>query len=71
MGWISVKDRLPQEDQLIVAARLYNSSMPDAAVCWFYNGEFHLWTDGIDSGEYIRLAMEITHWMPLPEPPKE
>lgn len=57
MSWISVKDRLPEDasDVLIV------------------------WADGVSEACYFdetwcrdgRRLLSVTHWMPLPEPPKE
>ena len=75
--WISIQDRLPNEDDLVVVARFYeHGTRPDATVCWFWNGEFHVWTDGIVSRGYydsgvIQLDMDITHWMPLGAPDSE
>lgn len=73
MNWISVKDKLPEEDTLVVAAHIYESDSipPDAAVCWFLHGSFHFWDDGtvaenFDGGAEVRLDMTITHWFALP-----
>ena len=36
--WISVDDRLPDDDSIVVAAHFYGYGIrttPDAAVCWF------------------------------------
>lgn len=71
--WISVDEQLPNEDQLVVAARLYSHGTdPDAAVCYYFHGEFNLHTDGIeaDGNCIVVLDMATTHWMPLPEPPQ-
>lgn len=70
--WISVDERLPEEGDIIVSAHFYdNGLMPDAAVCWLLNGKFHFYEDGTCSEENIYLDMVVTHWMPIPEPPKE
>ena len=42
----------------------------------FWSGSFHPNTDGLDASNYdggacITLEMNPTHWMPLPEPPKD
>ena len=61
--WISVKDRLPQvkEDVLI-----YDSHHRNIYKAW-YIGDIDVWF----SNEYLPQFINITHWMPLPEPPKE
>lgn len=64
--WISVKERLPEEwqeaDGTLVNYQIY---MPEY---------------GVDIGNYMKpakawvcmgLPCKVTHWMPLPEPPKE
>jgi len=57
--WISVKDRLPKEKQRVL---VYHPDMQDAdtgpiSVQWGWICH-KKWND-------------VTHWMPLPEPPKE
>lgn len=77
-GWISVKDRLPelrQTDDLDIDGSRMNFKLSDFVL---------VYTDGkIDIGQLeddgegpmwlINLwqKVEISHWMPLPEPPKE
>lgn len=66
--WISVEERLPEhwhmddKDRTLINYLVYS---PDY---------------GVDVGNYIKpakrwvcmgLPMTVTHWMPLPEPPKE
>lgn len=62
-GWISVKDDLPKEfgEPCIV----YNGSSVQYGD-YFSNGEWYT-PDCYESDEIIG----VTHWMPLPEPPKE
>jgi len=53
--WISVKDRLPERVQLVL--------------CW--NGGTFSTAILNENGEDVFNRMwGITHWMPLPEPPK-
>ena len=61
LTWISVNDRLPKSNTMVlVFVRGY------ADIGW-YDGEHDEWRTGM-----ITLDnSEITHWMPLPEPPKE
>lgn len=75
-GWVRVDERLPEEDAHVVAAHLYKYlSEPDAAVCVFFDGKFHLHDDGLEiessSGGYISMDIDVTHWMPLPLTPTE
>ena len=59
--WISVKDRLPESGETTL---VYNG---DIDVHGFWNGR---WLDYDENG-YPFEVLYITHWMPLPEPPKE
>lgn len=70
MNWISVKERLPRNtgfsENVILCTR---------AGCvttgWLQNGAFKWWIlDDADYHECVEFDC-ITHWMPLPEPPKE
>ena len=63
MEWISVSDRLP-EDGIRVLTYADNSAM-------FVASRDDGWY--VDTGEYYYSSpfTNITHWMPLPEPPKE
>ena len=58
--WISVEDSYPEPGSVVL--------------CHFKNGKFAVsfwgnwkWQDIYDFSEYLA----VTHWMPLPEPPKE
>ena len=59
-GWISVKDRLPEDDKEVLA---YDSEHKEIVIA-FYDSEYEEWTydDWYDG--------EITHWQPLPELPE-
>lgn len=57
--WISVKERLPEEDIVVIL-----TDHIDVGTGWFNGKEWR--TPFADIDEY-----RITHWMPLPEPPKE
>ena len=70
--WISVNDKLPNENSMVVAAYVYEHSQPDTAICDFYGGCFHLNTDGLEASNYdggavIIMTFSVTHWMPLPK----
>ena len=76
-GWISCSELMPEmgERQCYVLAadfkNNYPPSIPNTQVGvygdWFNDGN-PTWDDG--DGEDLHLK-EVTHWMPLPEPPKE
>ena len=53
--WISVKDRLPEPTYCVLVVGAYSEMAIDA-----------LGTDG----EWMGMVEDITHWMPLPKPPK-
>ena len=62
--WVSVDDRLPEEkvDCIVHYKHAYcnNDGYWAIGFC-FYDGE-KFWID---------LAYKVTHWMPIPQPPKE
>ena len=70
--WISVKDRLPEEGVLVLVAfdvdfglgetRQVDTAMRQEGV--FCGG-------GLDNYLAFPCEVDVTHWMPLPEPPKE
>lgn len=65
--WISVQDRLPtaREDVLVVA---YWHEKYQSLMGWFSpNGK--VWRVTTPNEEMTDVS--VTHWMPLPEPPKE
>lgn len=66
--WISVKDRLPRPENCVLVYRR-NLGRPDGYVSIDYatlgHGENLMWV-----GDYTTWKSEVTHWMPLPEPPK-
>ena len=80
-GWISVKERLPGEDGRYL---VYNMSYCNAlafvasfSTCLENVGEYDFdgekrpgWFSYDDEYGYYEID-GVTHWMPLPEPPKE
>lgn len=63
--WISVKERLPEQ---FVSVLVY---MPDEFP-WPTVHQGHLRPDGKwNAAHNLCTPDEVTHWMPLPEPPKE
>ena len=76
-GWISCSERMPEmgERQCYVLAADFKNNYPPSIHNtqvgvygdWFNDGK-PTWDDG--GGEDLYLK-EVTHWMPLPEPPQE
>lgn len=71
-GWISVKDRLPEEKgTYLVYAPTYSggssSGLDNVRGVMFARWKNH-WS--IEVGYHKRPGC-VTHWMPLPQPPKE
>jgi uncharacterized protein DUF551 len=56
--WISVKDRLPEKEKKVLVYAKYFETTQDSLTKY---------GDWLDSDPQAN----ITHWMPLPEPPKE
>lgn len=72
-GWISCKDRLPSENTLVLC---YARSKTGEGNGYFLgalaHGEFwFLKVNDIGHVSCPVLHWEVTHWQPLPEPPKE
>lgn len=55
--WISVRERLPEPGQEILAVVGHTAAEPYTITTFFWDATFDNWA-------------RITHWMPLPEPPK-
>ena len=68
--WISVEDRLPKEEGLVLVIAngkpMNNITLVDAYELGEYTDEGWI----IDAWPGWEDA-QVTHWMPLPEPPKE
>lgn len=60
--WISVKDRLPEDDADYLVWVADTCTVERA----MYYGDGEWLTEDLDD-----LTRLVTHWMPLPEPPKE
>lgn len=57
--WISVKDRLPKEGVKVLAC--YKGAYLEICKC----------SEGVWVNRFGSDYTGVTHWMPLPEPPKE
>ena len=66
MEWISVKERLPEKE--VLAANFKPRSYGYKEYLIGYLSEY---TNGTITAENNHEILEnVTHWMPLPEPPK-
>lgn len=65
MEWISVEDRLPEQMVNSFLVALSNGMVTELNYNGFDKKWFHLYED-ID----FQTVNPVTHWMPLPEPPK-
>lgn len=68
MNWIKTSDRTPEEganESGYITVLTYNGI--EAYISW-YNKPENTWHDWY--GDKVEFP-EITHWMPLPEPPNQ
>lgn len=85
-GWISVKDRLPEEHESIFhkflgtpkwSSAMWQQESDKVLVCvHFPDGTSVVTTGCLHNSDWVTtvskaLPQTVTHWMPLPEPPKE
>lgn len=56
--WISVEDRLPEKDVRVLVYLETDRSYTKID------------TDRLDDRGFVRWYKDVTHWMPLPEPPE-
>ena len=62
--WISVTERLPEEFVSVLICIPSDAPLPTVKEAYWANGSW-------GAKMWIYSANEVTHWMPLPEPPKE
>ena len=61
MNWINCKDRLPENDDHVLACTRNKKGQANI-VNAYYCHQLGTWAAGMNSN--------VTHWMPLPEPPE-
>ena len=75
--WISVEDRLPEQNVRVLAwydgVAAHSDALWDRSGAWFAAK----WRDGWNQPLYTQAkqildfdSSDITHWIPLPEPPE-
>ena len=66
-AWISVDERLPEERVHVwVYVNLPSYTKPYQAEAYYFDGDWEL----TESKSWV-IGKRVTHWMPLPEAPKE
>lgn len=79
-GWVSVKDRLPEIDERVLVFGVgkyeyFVGSTMTAITCMsdanLIDCRLKTQPYWLEPWQYYLTDYEITHWMPLPEPPKE
>ena len=65
--WVSAKDRLPEERKEVLIYLPEYDSVETAALFSYPSMNLREWVQNEDA---YRLN-EVSHWMPMPEPPKE
>jgi len=64
MEWISVKDRLPEKNKDNSWARVLTINTHGFQETLYFDSEYKRFTTQ-------PWQPDVTHWMPLPEPPKK
>ena len=59
-NWIPVEERLPKENEEVLA---YNAENEEVIACDYHHKMFHCWPE--------TFGKSITHWMPMPQPPRK
>lgn len=65
--WIPVTERLPENKQTVLAIRKDGSMFIGYYLTYIDTGRWHIWTARNSTKQITQI---VTHWMPLPEPPK-
>jgi hypothetical protein len=60
--WVSVYDRLPDNTKAVLVCIVSTQGPSFFEIDHYVNGEFHF--------QALSKCNKVTHWMPLPEPPK-
>jgi len=81
--WISVDKRLPEDHrhyivvskaEIVDAPVWYNGCQSWQMELAYYSQRYERWMKGNPTLKDVpenKITFEVTHWMPLPEPPKE
>lgn len=68
--WIPVSERLPDDGQLAIVTYIrYDNGEPASDGIAYRDRGYWYWR-GEEPEDDEEVVVEITHWMPLPKPPK-
>lgn len=67
MEWISVKDRLPEDERDVLTCFYHKPHLNMR----FISVSSYFVFDSIPHWQYESIGIVVTHWMDLPELPKE
>ena len=67
--WISVRDKLPEDNKYVLA--VFASGALVVACVFEHDEDAVYWRAQTDDGWESDMDFDPTHWMPLPEPPKD
>ena len=68
--WISVKERLPEDEKVVLIACVCLDGHIAADVTAFVKDGEWRWNDGLPTEFSEKIKIPVTHWMNLPEPPE-
>lgn len=75
-GWISAKDRLPENQIVLALTTAARGTYPHQFIS-FYSHDTETWCDILgfvittDSRVLKDCKLQVTHWMPLPDAPED
>ena len=69
-NWISVKDSLPISKDASVLVHFANGSIESVHIQYYFDDITNGCIDGVQQYSKWYITAEVTHWMPLPEPPE-
>ena len=70
--WINTRDELPAPETRVLASAIDNDGESIVVITKYTHHLYGLGLTGwVDPWQYFSCNYKITHWMPLPEPPKE
>jgi hypothetical protein len=71
-GWISVKERLPEEGlEVLIFGKILNDISKVLGVRARFQGDQKSKYTWESEDIHIYTQYDVTHWMPLPKPPEE
>ena len=70
--WINTRDELPAPETRVLASAIDNDGESIVVITKYTHHLYGLGLTGwVDPWQYFSCNYKITHWMPLPPPPKE